>query len=141
MELLKSILYFSIFNHPLKKEEIFLFSNYPNHADFITDFQAAIAQNIIVEQNGYCTVPSQINFISKREIANVHAQEVLHIAYKKSNLIATYFPFVEAIGISGSLSKGYFDENSDIDYFIITKPNRLWFCRTLLVLYKKIFFS
>ncbi|NJM79247.1 MAG: nucleotidyltransferase domain-containing protein [Flavobacterium sp.] len=50
-----------------------------------------------------------------------------------------YFPFIEGIAISGSLSKGYFDENSDVDYFIITKPNHLWTCRTFLVLFKKIF--
>lgn len=31
------------------------------------------------------------------------------------------------------------DEKSDIDFFIITKPGRLWIARTLLVMYKRIF--
>jgi hypothetical protein len=39
---------------------------------------------------------------------------------------------------SGSLSKGYMDEKSDLDFFVITQPNRLWICRALLALYKRI---
>jgi hypothetical protein len=30
------------------------------------------------------------------------------------------------------------DDNSDLDFFIITASNHLWLCRTLLVLYKRI---
>jgi hypothetical protein len=46
---------------------------------------------------------------------------------------------VAAVGVSGSMSKGYYDSNSDVDFFVITTPNRLWICRTILILYKKIF--
>lgn len=49
------------------------------------------------------------------------------------------FPFVSAIGISGSLSKNVMHDDGDIDYFIITKPGRLWICRTFLVGFKKLF--
>ncbi|HAW52830.1 MAG TPA: hypothetical protein DCX54_10975 [Flavobacteriales bacterium] len=31
------------------------------------------------------------------------------------------------------------DKDSDIDYFIITEPGRLWFTRTVLIAFKKIF--
>lgn len=48
------------------------------------------------------------------------------------------FPFVKSVNLSGSLAKNYFDNNSDIDFFIIAKTNRLWICRTLLILYWKI---
>jgi len=41
--------------------------------------------------------------------------------------------------LSGSISKGYMDEKADIDYFIITAPNRLWVARILLVIFKKMF--
>ncbi len=139
MELLKGILYFSVFNHPLKKEEVFVFSKYCCKNKFNEELSIALQKKIIIEKDGYYSVPSDINFASKREMGNLIAKKALNIAHKKAKFISTYFPYIEAVGISGSLSKGYFDENSDIDFFIITKPNRLWFCRTVLILYKKIF--
>lgn len=50
------------------------------------------------------------------------------------------FPYVRFVGISGSLSKGYADEKSDFDFFIVAENKRLWICRTLLHLFKKITF-
>jgi hypothetical protein len=44
------------------------------------------------------------------------------------------------VGVSGSLSKNYADIKEDIDYFIITKENRLWIARTFLHLFKKFTF-
>ena len=49
------------------------------------------------------------------------------------------FPFVRGVFISGDLSKGVADAKSDIDYVIVTEPKRLWICRTLLILFKKVF--
>lgn len=68
----------------------------------------------------------------------MEADRCLHVAQKVSKLIAR-FPFVRGVLASGSLSKGYMDEKSDIDFFIITAPRRLWIARTLLVMYKRIF--
>ncbi len=51
-----------------------------------------------------------------------------------------HFPFVRAIGISGSLSKNFADEKADIDFFIITKANRLWIARTIMHVFKKLTF-
>jgi hypothetical protein len=50
------------------------------------------------------------------------------------------FPFVRGIGISGSLSKNYADEDADIDFFIITSRNHLWIARTFLHGLKKLSF-
>ena len=62
----------------------------------------------------------------------------LLLARKRAKFISK-FPFVRAVMASGSLSKDYMDEHSDLDFFVITKPNRLWIARMLLTLYKKIF--
>jgi hypothetical protein len=74
----------------------------------------------------------------RRKQGNLLAKEYLKIAEKKARLIAS-FPFIRAVMASGSLSKEYMDEKSDLDFFIITKPKRLWVARTLLVVYKRVF--
>jgi predicted nucleotidyltransferase len=58
---------------------------------------------------------------------------------KVSNLLVR-FPFVRGIAISGSLSKNFADEDSDIDFFIITAKNKLWIARTLMHCFKKLTF-
>jgi hypothetical protein len=49
------------------------------------------------------------------------------------------FPFVRAVFVSGELAKGVASENSDVDFVIVTANNRVWICRTLLILFKKVF--
>ena len=58
---------------------------------------------------------------------------------KRFSRLVSLFPFVRAVMLSGSISKGYMDENSDIDYFIVTETNRLWIVRTALVLFRRVF--
>lgn len=56
---------------------------------------------------------------------------------RKYASIAANFPFVRAV-LSGSLSKHVMKPDSDIDFFIITAPEKLWVCRALLTAYKKL---
>jgi hypothetical protein len=57
---------------------------------------------------------------------------------RKIGRFLSRFPYVRAIGISGSLSKNFADEKSDLDFFVITAANRLWIVRILYSLLYKI---
>ncbi|MEO5776419.1 MAG: nucleotidyltransferase domain-containing protein [Flavobacterium sp.] len=138
METLKTILYFSIFRYPLKIEEIHSYTNYLNISETEKELQHLIDEKILIKVDEFYVYGSDLDSVIKRLRGNLHAKKALVKAYQKSKLIAK-FPYVEAVGISGSLSKEYYDNESDIDFFVITKPNKLWICRTLLMLYKKIF--
>ncbi|WP_293896004.1 nucleotidyltransferase domain-containing protein [Flavobacterium sp.] len=138
METLKTILYFSIFRYPLKIEEIHSYTNYIHLSETENELQHLIAEKILSKVDEFYVYGSDLDSVTKRLRGNLRAKKALVKAYQKSKLISK-FPYVEAVGISGSLSKGYYDEESDIDFFVITKPNKLWICRTLLMLYKKIF--
>ena len=138
METLKTILYFSIFRYPLKKEEIHSYTNYANISETENELQHLIDEKILTKVDDFYVYGSDLDSVIKRLRGNMYAKRALRIASKKAKLISK-FPYVEAVGISGSLSKGYYDNESDIDFFVITKPNKLWICRTLLMLYKKIF--
>jgi predicted nucleotidyltransferase len=76
--------------------------------------------------------------VDRRIKGNKLAEDKLPVAKKYSRVISA-FPFVRAIMLSGSISKNYMDPNSDIDYFIVTEPGRLWLTRALLALFKRVF--
>ena len=138
LETLKTILYFSIFRYPLNKDEIHSYTNYETITETEKELQHLIDEKILRKVDEFYVYGSDLDSVIKRMRGNMYAKKVMKKASKKAKFIAK-FPYVEAVGISGSLSKGYYDNLSDIDFFVITKPNKLWICRTLLMLYKKIF--
>ncbi len=63
---------------------------------------------------------------------------------KRWTIVKKYFwalssvPFVEHIAVINSVAMGNADSESDIDFFVITKPNRLYFARTWIILLFKL---
>jgi predicted nucleotidyltransferase len=138
LESLKTILYFSIFRYPLTLEEIHGYTNNVSINETNSELEFLISDEIIKKIDTFYIYNKDLDSVTKRLKGNLQAQKALIIAKKRAKYIAK-FPFVMAVGVSGSLSKGYYDDESDIDFFVITKPNKLWICRTLLMAYKKIF--
>ena len=134
---LQPILYYSIFNYPLTKEEIFLYSKTTDKAVINFEIEKLLKLNIINKQNAFYVYNNSNDIVSKRLKGNKQASLIMPKAINRAQFISK-FPYVESVSISGSLSKGYYDNDGDLDFFIITKPNRLWVARTLLILYKKI---
>ena len=100
--------------------------------DFLVD------SSYIYSFDGFYMLHCNSECLNKRLENNKRATRFLKIARRMSSLMRR-FPFVKAVFISGSLSKNVMPRDGDIDYFIITEPNRLWVCRTFLILFKKIF--
>ena len=119
-------------------EEIHSYTNYANISETENELQHLIDEKILTKVDDFYVYGSDLDSVIKRLRGNMYAKRALRIASKKAKFISK-FPYVEAVGVSGSLSKGYYDNESDIDFFVITKPNKLWICRTLLMAYKKIF--
>ena len=136
MNSLKTILYFSIFDYPLCKEEIKQYAQPLDNVD--EELKTLIDKNIIFLKDGFYNIENNLKHIERRLTGNKKAEDLMPKAYKMSKRIMS-FPFIEAVTISGALSKNFIDDDGDIDYFIITTPNKLWIARTLLILYKKIF--
>ncbi|MEZ4854004.1 nucleotidyltransferase domain-containing protein [Flavobacterium sp.] len=138
MESLKAILYFSIFRYPLKLEEIHNYTNYEKQLETEKELAYLISEKIVTKIDNFYVYNNDLESVPKRLKGNLQSKQALEKAKERAKFIAK-FPFVKAVGVSGSLSKGYFDNESDIDFFVITKPEKLWICRTLLMLYKKTF--
>lgn len=136
---IRTLLYFDIFDYPLTKEEISAFSSERSSLEEIElSLDSLVNNGVIYKYGEFFLARNENGFVARRKLGNELAAEFLTRARKYSRLISK-FPFVKGVCISGSLSKGYADENSDVDYFIITSPGRLWVCRTFLIAFKKLF--
>lgn len=137
---LRTLIYFDIFSYPLTRQEIFEYASLKDFSlqEGINTMEYLLEQQLIDSHLGYYFIENERDKVAKRVAGNKMAAKRMKSARFFSSIIAS-FPFTRGVYISGSLSKGYMDENSDIDYFILTSPNRLWLCRTLLILFKKIF--
>jgi hypothetical protein len=137
--IIKTLVYYDIFHYPLKSEEVFKFlrSNSVTAHDVSQCLDHLAEQNQLSRFGEYYTLQKNESDIRRRIKGNQEAKRYLPLARRQAELIAK-FPFVRAVFASGSLSKGYMDENSDLDFFVITQANRLWICRALLALYKRI---
>ena len=138
--IIRILLYFDIFNHPLKREEIFAMLSLPDACAeaFNGELKLLVAENIVTDLNGYYTIYSSNDCVRKRIDGELRAVKMFKKSKRFSSLIAA-FPFVRTVCISGSLSKNVMDKEADVDYFIITAKNRVWVTRMLLILFKKIF--
>jgi hypothetical protein len=138
-EIIKTVLYFDVFNYPLTKDELFENSAVTIAKEsFLIALDWLLNQNILTQKDDFILSHfSEPSYVNKRINGNQGAKEIMPLAYEYSRRIAS-FPFVEGVCLSGGLSKNYYDENGDIDFFIITKPNRLWICRTCLIIRYKL---
>ncbi len=138
LTLLKPLLYFSLFRYPLTEEEIFAFSEIKDKPKVKKELQALVDDKVVYKIADFYLCENNPQLVERRITGNKRANKIFTKAQKVSKFIAR-FPYVEGVGISGSLSKGFYDDDGDIDFFIITAPKRLWIARTFLILYKKIF--
>jgi hypothetical protein len=136
-DIINTLVYFDIFNYPLKREEIFFFVGQrctENNIDGA--LQLLAAEGKIFKLGDFYSLQNDPCLAERRLQGNYRAIKQLKIAGRLSRMLS-HFPYVRGVGISGSLSKNFADEKSDIDFFIITAPNRLWIARTIMHLFKK----
>ena len=139
VDVLKTLLYFDIFNHPLTAEEIYQFL--PSNSTTPDDIQLACTTeplSEILDVNGlYCSLRHNGKSTADERLQKeVQARELWKFAIRFAGMMK-YLPFVRAIFVSGELSKGVASKESDIDFLIITTRKRLWHCRILFLVFKR----
>ena len=140
MSILKPIIYFSLFKHPLTEEEIFLFSDITDKKIFLIELNKLVKSGIVIKVDDFFIVDKNYEHIKRRIRGNFEAEKVMPKVKKVAKFISK-FPFIKGIAVSGSLSKGYYDDKSDFDFFVITKTKRVWISRMLLAVYKRLFLN
>lgn len=138
--ILKLLAYFDIFHYPLTKNEIRQFLGRADEEENLDKtLRELLTRQIIFLHLGFYSLHNNPLLSHRRTEGNARAKAMLSKAFAIGRFLFR-FPFVRAIGVSGSLSKNFADEKADIDFFIITKANRLWIARTIMHLFKKLTF-
>ena len=138
--ILATLAYFDMFNYPLTRAEVYVFLKKKHPYEEFEDALRCLTANGVIHQfDRFYTLKKDHYPIIRRNDGNKRAAELIKVAGKIGNILIR-FPYVRGIAISGSLSKNFADEFSDIDLFIITAKNRLWIARTLMHCFKKFTF-
>ncbi|MDD4289680.1 MAG: hypothetical protein PHH83_00180 [Patescibacteria group bacterium] len=129
--ILKTIIYFDIFNHPLSPIEIFQYL-----IDYKSDFKSIIyiletSENLkryIEFKNGFYFLRGKKNILEIRNQNRLNSEKKIRLAVKTAQFIR-YIPFIKCVCLSGSIPHFNTEKNSDIDFFIVIKIDYLWFSR------------
>ncbi len=139
--LLRTLLYYDLWAHPLKAEELFAFlpTNSISYAEFLRRLRAEVKHGDIHNRDGYYFVRGRNGeVVEERRRRARHARRLWQAARISMHIIKRC-PFVRAVFVTGDLSKNSTHRTSDVDFFILTDPHRLWITRALLTLFKKFF--
>ena len=137
---IKTLLYYDLFQYPLKADEVFqnLQADHVTQEEVSRELTRLVQSQFLFQAGEFFSLHHEMSLINRRIAGNEMARGYFRIARRRARWIYR-FPFVRAVMISGSLSKNYADQETDIDFFVVTAPRRLWIARTLLVLFKRIF--
>ncbi len=137
MKLLHTFLYFAIFKYPLTKEEALKFSQYKT-ASVIESLELLVKKKKIFKIGEYYLPKEDPSWVTRRQKGSALAKKKMFKA-KRMSKILNAFPLVRSVMISGSLSKGYMDEESDIDFFVIMKPGNIAISKFLIGSFRRLF--
>ncbi len=138
LNILQTLAYFDIFHYPLTNEEIRQFLAMEASQQLIDEQLALLAAEKLVYRIGeFYALQDNLFMTYRRRNGNAKAITEIQKAVKAARILSQ-FPFVEGLALSGSLSKNFADKDTDIDFFIIAKTNRLWIARTLMHIFYKL---
>ena len=139
-DILSTLAYFDMFEYPLKKRELLVFLPHScDNAGFESAIDYLLNESVIFKLGEFYCLHHNYALIDRRIKGNARAELMLKKAAAGARLLSK-FPYVKGVAISGSLSKNFADDTTDVDYFIITAANRLWIARSFLHLFKKVTF-
>jgi len=138
--ILKTLGYFDLFQYPLTRDEVCRFhADEVPHSVIFTALDGLLKERSVFKLDEFFSLKNDFSAVQRRRDGNMLAIKQMKIAGRVARLLSG-FPFVKGIAVSGSLSKNFADEKTDIDFFIVTAANRLWIARTFMHLYKKLTF-
>jgi hypothetical protein len=136
--ILKTIIYGDVFHFPMTSQEIhhFLIHNKPvTYNTIVNRLQSSTElETYLCHNDSYYALKQHDNLLSMR-IEREQMMQPLSKQVTYYGRILSYFPFVELVGITGALAmRNPASTVEDLDYIIITRPERVWLARAFIIL-------
>ncbi len=142
LQILKTLKYFDIQNHPLTLLEIHKYllteaGNKANLFEILTILNTDLKDQVQTS-NGFYYLRGRSEISEQRLKNNLSASKRLKRIKRYLKWIQ-HIPFIAGLALGGSEAITNSREGSDIDIFVLTKPKRIWLARLFLSLYFQIF--
>jgi predicted nucleotidyltransferase len=135
--ILSTLSFFHIYKLPLSAEKIWqlLYKKQASFQEVKREIDVLTAKKIIARND---SMYSLVHFDSWQYHTNQMEIKARWKKIKRYHWILSSLPFVEEISVINSVAMGNADAESDIDFFVITKPKRLYFVRTVIIVLFKL---
>lgn len=129
----KTVAYSDIFDFPLTLPELHRYLE--GISISIEDLQLVVSQHLpatFAYSDGYLTLKNRTALLERRKNRLVHSQSLWPYALRYGRIMAS-LPYVRMVAVTGSLAMDNADRGGDIDFFVVTEPNRLWLTRAMII--------
>ena len=138
--ILNTIVYFDLFDYPLTLNEIHVnlyTGGMEGPALTLAEIEECLQNSpklkkIIATQSGFYFLKKRKEIIQTRLERYNLADKKFQIALRAVRIFK-YLPFIKLVAVCNNLGYANAREESDIDLFVITAKNRLWFVRFFLI--------
>ena len=134
--IVKTIAFFDLFDYPLTRQEIWKYANTPKDANgrqrTLMEIQQILdsgeLNNIVEQKNGFYFLSGRENIIKTRMAKYNYTDKKIKRALRVAKLFK-FIPWIKMIAVGNIIGSHNLKKKSDIDFFIITEPGRIWITR------------
>ncbi len=128
--ILHAVAYADVFDYPLTAAEIHRYL--VGMPASLAVVHAALGNGRLAHRENYFTLPGREVIVEARFRRAEVAAQMWPRAVHYGRAIAR-LPFVRMVAVTGALAMDNVEPDTDVDYFIVTEPDRLWLCRALVI--------
>jgi hypothetical protein len=135
-EIIKTVIWFSLFRQVLTSYEIYKFVKVPASYSEILDSLEDLKHEIR-EEKGFFYLKSDFNIINDRFKKFNYFKKKTKKAQRFSRLVS-FWPFIKGMAVANIMGDYNLRKGSDIDILLISSPGRIWLSRFVCVFWAKI---
>lgn len=139
--ILRTIIFFDLFNYPLTNWEIWQYLNLEINLGLSEKaVEDLVASGKLEQKDGFYFLPGRSEIIEIRRERYNYANYKIKLANRATKLFK-WLPSVKLVAVANLIGHHNLRNESDVDIFIVSSPNRLWltrlFCTGLMKITKQ----